>query len=74
MIIDLNESIYNLVKQDSKLLDILYDIGFKEIVKPLMLNTVGKLMNLKKGAKMRKIDIKYIIKKLKESGYEVKDE
>lgn len=71
MKIDLNAKLFDLVKQDENLQQVLFDIGFKEVVKPGMLKTVGKIMTLNKGAKLRKIDINYIIKILKEKGYKV---
>ena len=46
-------------------------LGFKEIVKPLMLKTVGKVMTLKAGASMRKIDLLDLIETLEEKGYKV---
>lgn len=33
------------------------DLGFKDITNPVMLNTVGKVMTIKKGAQMKGIDI-----------------
>lgn len=53
MIINYNETIYNLVKKDNKLIDILSDIGFGDIDKKGMINTVGRFMTLNKGTKMK---------------------
>lgn len=44
-------------------------MGFKDITKPGMLATAGKFMNLKKGAKLKKINIELIKEVLKEKGY-----
>lgn len=74
MVINLNESISSLIKKDESLKEVLYEIGFKEILNPIMLKTAAKFMTLKKGAKMRNINLDEIIKKLEERGYEVKDE
>ncbi|NLN50017.1 MAG: DUF1858 domain-containing protein [Acholeplasmataceae bacterium] len=71
MVINLNEKVYNLVKDNEKLKDLLSKLGFKEIVKPLMLKTVGKVMTLKAGASMRKIDLLDLIETLEEKGYKV---
>ncbi len=71
MTIDLNEKIFNLVNQDEAIVSILLELGFKDIMKPGMLKTVGKIMTLKKGAKFRKIDLNDIIKKFEEKGYKV---
>lgn len=71
MEIDLNEKLFVLIEKDNQLKQILYDIGFREIIKPGMLKTVGKIMTLKKGAKMRNIDIKQVADVLIEKGYKV---
>ncbi|MDI6453727.1 DUF1858 domain-containing protein [Peloplasma aerotolerans] len=74
MIININETILKLINKDEKLRDILYDLGFKEITKPGMLQTVGRFMTLKAGSNLRKIDLKMIVKRLEEEGYQVKGE
>ena len=69
----MNDSIYKLISNYPELKDILYEIGFVDIVKPVMLNTVGKLMNLEKGSKMKNIDIKMIKEKLEKEGFILKE-
>jgi hypothetical protein len=70
-IADINKSIYSLCHNDDNLKEILYDLGFKDIIKPGMMNTAGRFMTLKKGAKMKHIPLSTIILALKESGYKV---
>ena len=41
---------------------------------PGMLNTAGRIMTLEKGAKMKKISIEEIKKKLEEKGYQLAEE
>ncbi|MFA7671610.1 MAG: DUF1858 domain-containing protein [Sphaerochaetaceae bacterium] len=72
-IIDLEKSVHSLCSKDPNLIKILAEIGFSEIVKPIMLNSVGRVMTLPKGAAMRSIDLNYIIQTLKEHGYKVVD-
>lgn len=72
-IIDTNKSIYELIQKYPEFKKVLYDIGFKDITKPVMLQTVGKIMTLKKGAMMKNIDFEDIKVKLKTLGYEVKE-
>lgn len=69
--IDLNTSIHQLSKTYPEIIDILFSLGFTEIVKPMMLNTVGRFMTLNKGAKMRNIDIEMVIKTLEMHGFTV---
>jgi len=70
-IIDLQKSVYQLCKEDENLAPLLAEIGFTEIVRPIMLNTVGKVMTLIKGSALRSIDLNLIITKLQENGYTV---
>lgn len=72
--ISLNESVYELVRKHPEIKGILFDLGFKDIVKPGMIQTVGKFMNLKKGSVSKKIDMSTIIEKMELGGYEVIDE
>ena len=72
--ISLKESIYDLVTKHPEIKEILFDLGFKDIVKPGMIQTVGKFMNLKKGSVSKKIHMSTIIGKLESGGYEVIDE
>lgn len=74
MIINVNEKIYTLVKQNENIVALLVALGFKDITRPGMLQTVGKIMTLKKGAAFRNIDLTFIIKVLEEKGYKVIDE
>ena len=48
-------------------------LGFDSIVNPIMLNTVGKVMTIKKGAQMKKIDLDEIIAKFKEYNFILED-
>ncbi len=69
--ITLNESIYELVIRYPEIKAILFELGFEDIVKPGMIQTVGKFMNLKKGSALKKIDRSTIIGKLEAGGFEV---
>lgn len=72
--ISLNTSIYNLVKEYPEIVEILFTIGFQEITKPMMLNTVGRIMNLKKGSSMRNIPLDVIITALEAGGFSIMEE
>ncbi|XMB85184.1 DUF1858 domain-containing protein [Mycoplasmatota bacterium WC44] len=67
--INLNTPIFNLVKQYPEVKDIMVEIGFKNIAKPTMINTVGKYMNISTGAKTKKIDLELIKKKFEEHNF-----
>jgi hypothetical protein len=46
-------------------------VGFSEIAKPGMLATVGRVMTIPKGARMRGIKLDKIIAAFEQRGYEV---
>ena len=68
-IIDLNEPVYEIYMKYPEISDILYQLGLHDIVKPGMINTVGKVMTLRKGATMKIIDFEVIEQTLLDKGY-----
>ncbi|MCD2255930.1 DUF1858 domain-containing protein [Lactobacillus sp. CC-MHH1034] len=70
-ILDLNQSVYDLVKAYPEVIDVLYNIGLKDIKKPGMLNTAGRFMTIPKGAALKKVPLAEIITKLQDQGFEV---
>lgn len=74
MIINVNDKVKKIIKDNPKVKTILASLGFKEILKQGKLETVGRFVSLKTGAKMRDIDLKYIEEELKKKGYVIIDE
>lgn len=72
--ISVNTSIYELVKKHPEIVEILFNLGFEDITKPMMLNTVGRIMNLKKGSKMRNIEMPLIKEALENAGFTLTEE
>lgn len=72
--IDLNKTVYELTAQYPELIDIMAELGFSEITKKAMLNSVGKIMTIPKGAKMKKIPMNDVITALKANGFEPEGE
>ncbi|HAX72761.1 MAG TPA: hypothetical protein DCY20_04495 [Firmicutes bacterium] len=70
-LLNLNQTIYELTNQYPELINILYELGFHDIIKPNMLNTVGKIMTLQKGALMKKISLNQIQEALVMKGFTV---
>ena len=68
-IINLNETVYEIYMKYPEISDILYQLGFHDIVNPGMINTVGRVMTLRKGATMKKIDFEVIEQTLLDKGY-----
>ena len=69
--INLDLPVANLVEEYPELKNILKDLGFTEIVNPIALSTVGKVVTLKKGSLIKNIDLGKIVKKLEDEGFEV---
>lgn len=67
--LDLNRSVHDLCLEYPELLDILGELGFRDIGKPGMLNTIGRVMTLPKGARVKGIDIEDLKAKLAEHGF-----
>ncbi|MBC7960651.1 MAG: DUF1858 domain-containing protein [Vallitaleaceae bacterium] len=71
IIIASNTSVYELVNKYPQILEIMVDLGFKDIVKPGILQTMGKVMTLEKGAKMKKIAWEEIVNKFEAKGFSI---
>lgn len=69
--INLSESVYNLTKQYPELIDIMAELGFGEIKKSVVRNSVGKLMTIPKGAHVKGIDLAQIVSTLSSKGFTV---
>lgn len=69
--IDINLPVYEMVKSYPETKEIMAGLGFKDILKPGMLETAGRFMTLKKGAKLKKIDFANIIDAFSDYGFEL---
>ncbi len=69
--LDLNKSVYELVKEYPELKDLLKELGFAEITKPGMLQSMGRMTTIPKGAKMRGISMMEVVPALMSHGYEL---
>ena len=67
--ISLDASIYSLIKEHNEIKEIMIELGFKDIVKTGMLQSVGRIMNLEKGSKMKDISLDIIRQKFKTHGF-----
>lgn len=69
--IDFDKTIYELCKDNSEIPTILSELGFKDITKPGMISTAGRIMTINKGAALKKIDIEVIKEKFVKLGYKI---
>ncbi len=58
--ISTKDNINSLIATHPEIKDILFSLGFEDIVKPGMLQTAGRFMNLEKGSKMKSIPMEKI--------------
>jgi len=70
-ILDLKESVHELCKKNPRLSSELAELGFKDILKPGMLQSVGRFMTLKKGAALKGLDLGKMVEYLRECGYQI---
>ena len=69
--INLNENILSLVTTYPEIKDIMFELGFKDIVKPQMLKSVGRFMTIKQGCKLKRLNLDDIIIIFENNGFEV---
>lgn len=72
--LNLNQTVFELIANYPELKELLFELGFKDIIKPLMLASVGKIMTLRKGALMRGVSLATIVDKLEENDFIVTEE
>ena len=73
-IIDFDKNIFEISKEYPEFLDIMYDLGFKDIKNPCFLNTVGKIITIKKGSKIKNISLDKISDTFKANGFDIINE
>lgn len=71
--IDLNVAVYDVVKKNPEVIDLLVELGFKPLKNPMMLNSIGRTTTIKKGAKLIGLSLDEIKQTLEWNGYIVKD-
>ncbi len=69
--LDLNKSVYELTQEYPELIDIMKDLGFTDITNKVMLNSVGKITTIPKGARMRKIPMQKVVMTLILKGFQL---
>lgn len=72
-VVDLSKSVHDICKEYPEMVGILKDIGFENIATPGMLNTVGRIMTLPKGAVMKGIELQKLKEILEGKGFSIKE-
>lgn len=68
-IIDINKPIKKIVDEYPEVREIMVSLGFKHIANAAMLNTIGRFVTIKEGAKMQKIDMDLVESTFKENNF-----
>ena len=69
--LDLNRSVFELAQEYPELIDLMAELGFSEITKKPVLHSVGKIMTIPKGAKMKGIPMEKILESFAAHGFAV---
>lgn len=72
-IIDGNQSVYQLVKENPSLKEVLVNLGFTPLNNEKMLQSLGRMMSLNDGMKQMSMDRKEIEKALLKENYQLKN-
>lgn len=72
--LDLSKSVYDLVKEYPEVTEIMKSLGFSEITNKVMLNSVGKIMTIPKGAKMKGVSMMDIMSAFMKAGFTLEGE
>ena len=72
--LDLSKSVYDLVKEYAEVTEIMKSLGFSEITNKVMLNSVGKIMTIPKGAKMKGVSMIDIVSAFTKAGFTLEGE
>ena len=68
--LDITKPVHDLVREYPELVNILKGLGFTEIAKPAMLQSVGRMMTIPRGAAMKGIAMADVIRVLRANGFE----
>lgn len=69
--ISLTTPVHDLVVAHPDIVPIMVQMGLDGVTQPGLLNTVGRLMTLEKGARMKHIPLAQLIETLTQAGFEV---
>ncbi|MFC3750324.1 DUF1858 domain-containing protein [Paenibacillus sp. GCM10012306] len=70
-VLKLDESIFELVGRHPEVMEIMAELGFRDIAKPGMLQTAGRFMTLSKGIKLKKMDPDTVKLAFEQRGFKV---
>lgn len=71
--IDGNQTVYELIKENPDLKEVLVDLGLTPLNNPAMLNTVGRMMTLNEGIKQIDLSKEDLMSGLEKANYQLKE-
>ncbi|ADH98179.1 DUF1858 domain-containing protein [Salisediminibacterium selenitireducens] len=69
--VDLAKTVLELCEEHEDFKDTMHVIGFEQITKPGMLQSMGRIMTIPKGCRAKGRDLGDVIRQLEEMGYDV---
>lgn len=70
-VLDMKKNVHDLATEYPEVIDIMIELGFKDISNPVALNTMGRVMTIPKGSQIKGIDLEAIVNLFEEKGFEV---
>lgn len=70
-VLKMDETIFDLVGRYPEIMDIMVELGFRDIAKPGMLQTAGRFMTLTKGIKLKKMNQDTVRQAFEAQGFEI---
>ncbi len=68
-VIDLEMNVAGIAEEYPEVKNIMAELGFTDVVKPLALNTMGRMVTLVRGAGMKNIPLENVIRALQDNGF-----
>ena len=69
-----NETIYTVISKHPDIKEIMVQLGFKDVVKKGMLQSVGRIMTIKKGCDMKRISFDLVKETFSNYNYDLVEE
>ena len=71
--VDFTKTVYEICLDKPDIIEIMKTLGFDSITNPSMLNTIGRIMTIPKGAYVKGIKMDTVRKEFIKNGYAVKE-
>lgn len=69
--IDLKKSVFELTETYPELIDVLKELGFLGVVRPVVRTTLGRVTTITQGCERQGKDLNEVIEKLEQAGFTV---